>query len=52
LAPPVRNYSAPTNIALIMTGVIKNRYVRPPLTAVSSEEKVEIKRYLRVLGYL
>lgn len=38
-APPVRNYRARIKEALVMLGVLKHAYVRPPLTPISEEER-------------
>jgi len=51
-APPVRDYRARTKEALAMMGVIRNTYVRPPLTPITSEEKETIRHLLSELGYL
>jgi len=51
-APPVRNYRARLKEALVMMGVLKTSYVRPPLQPVSEEEKVAIRKALKDLRLL
>lgn len=48
-APPVRNYRARLKEALVMMGVLKTAYVRPPLMPISEEERERIRRILKNL---
>ncbi|MEM2718593.1 MAG: dihydrodipicolinate synthase family protein [Candidatus Bathyarchaeia archaeon] len=47
--PPVRNYRARLKEALVMMGVLKTPYVRPPLMPISESERGEIRRILKSL---
>lgn len=51
-APPVRDYRARTKEALVMQGVIKHAYVRPPLLPVSESDRSRIKNALKKAGLL
>jgi 4-hydroxy-tetrahydrodipicolinate synthase len=51
-AQPVRDYRARLKEALVMMGVLKTSYVRPPLQPVSSEEKEAIRKALKSLRLL
>jgi 4-hydroxy-tetrahydrodipicolinate synthase len=51
-APPVRNYRARLKEALVMLGVLKTAYVRPPLQPISTDEKEKIRAVLRELKIL
>lgn len=51
-APPVRNYRARLKEALVMMGIIKTTFVRPPLTPVSREEREELRSILKSLKML
>lgn len=51
-APPVRNYRARLKEALVMLGIIEHPYVRPPLLPISDEERVKIKKALKLAGAL
>jgi len=51
-AQPVRDYRARLKEALVMMGVLKTSYVRPPLRPVSEEEKAAIRKALKDLGLL
>lgn len=51
-ASPVRDYRARTKEALVMLGVIKHAYVRPPLLPVSDSERSKIKSALVKAGLL
>lgn len=51
-APPVRDYRARTKEALLMQGVIKHAYVRPPLLPVSESEQSRIRNALKKAGQL
>lgn len=42
-APPVRNYRTRTKEALVMLGVLKSAYVRPPLLPLDKDEKQKIR---------
>ncbi len=46
-APPVRNYRARLKEALVMLGVLKSAYVRPPLLPISEEERERIRKALK-----
>lgn len=46
-SPPVRNYRARTKEALVMLGVLRHAYMRPPLTPISREEREAVKEALR-----
>ncbi|NHV99048.1 MAG: dihydrodipicolinate synthase family protein [Thaumarchaeota archaeon] len=48
-AQPVRDYRARLKEALVMMGVLKTSYVRPPLQPVSEKEREAIKQALRSL---
>ena len=51
-SPPVRNYRARLKEALVMMGVLKTPYVRPPLQPISEKERKQIRRALKDLGML
>jgi 4-hydroxy-tetrahydrodipicolinate synthase len=51
-APPVRNYRARLKEALVMLGVLKTSYVRPPLQPISGDEKEKIRMVLKELKML
>jgi len=50
--PPVRDYRARLKEALVMMGVLKTPFVRPPLQPVSDEDKAAIRSALKNLGML
>jgi len=50
--PPVRNYRARIKEGLVMQGVIPRATVRPPLLAVSDEERELVREALTGLGLL
>lgn len=45
-APPARNYRARTKEALVMLGVLRCAYVRPPLLLVSEAERKKLREAL------
>jgi len=49
---PVRNYRARLKEALVMMGVLKKAYVRPPLTSISDAERKAIRKALEKAGLL
>lgn len=51
-AQPVRNYRARTKEALVMLGVLKNAYVRPPLLPIGEREKARLRAALKRAGLL
>ena len=51
-APPVRNYRARLKEALVMLGVLKKAYVRPPLTPISEAERKLVRKALEKAGLL
>ncbi|MEM2049870.1 MAG: dihydrodipicolinate synthase family protein [Thermoproteota archaeon] len=51
-AQPVRDYRARLKEALVMMGVLKTSYVRPPLQQVSEKDKEAIKQALKSLKLL
>ncbi|MEM1546768.1 MAG: dihydrodipicolinate synthase family protein [Candidatus Methanomethylicia archaeon] len=51
-APPVRNYRARLKEALVMMGILKTTYVRPPLTPISEEEREKLRSVLKSLKML
>lgn len=51
-SPPVRNYRARLKEALVMMGILKTPYVRPPLQPISEEERKSIRKVLKDLGML
>lgn len=51
-APPVRNYRARLKEALVMLGVLKRAYVRPPLMPISEAERKLVRRALEKAGLL
>jgi 4-hydroxy-tetrahydrodipicolinate synthase len=51
-APPVRNYRARLKEALVMLGVLKTSYVRPPLQPISGDEKEKVRMVLKELKML
>lgn len=50
--PPVRNYRARLKEALVMLGVLKKAYVRPPLTPISEAERKAVRNALKESGLL
>lgn len=50
--PPVRNYRARLKEALVMLGVLKKAYVRPPLTPISEAERKAVRNALTESGLL
>jgi len=46
-APPARNYRARTKEALVMLGVLKHAYVRPPLVPISDAERTQLRKALK-----
>ena len=51
-APPVRNYRARLKEALVMMGVLKTPYVRPPLQPISEEERKLLRETLKKMKML
>lgn len=51
-APPVRNYRARIKEALVLLGVLKYTYMRPPLIPLSREEKEGVRKALKGIGLL
>jgi 4-hydroxy-tetrahydrodipicolinate synthase len=51
-AAPVRNYRARSKEVLVLQGVLKHAYMRPPLQPVSPEERQTLKRVLEEAGEL
>lgn len=51
-APPIRNYRARLKEALMMMGVLKTSYVRPPLMPISEKERCELRKVLEALEML
>jgi 4-hydroxy-tetrahydrodipicolinate synthase len=51
-SPPIRNYRARLKEALVMMGILKTPYVRPPLQPISDEERKLLKRTLKDLGMM
>jgi len=51
-AEPVRNYRARLKVALMMMGILKTAYVRPPLLDISKEEKERLRKTLVEVGLL
>jgi len=51
-ARPVRNYRARLKVALMMMGILKTAYVRPPLLDISKEEKERLRKTLIEVGLL
>jgi len=49
---PVRNYRARLKEALVMIGVLKKAYVRPPLTPISNAERKAVRKALEKAGLL
>lgn len=49
---PVRNYRARLKEALVMIGVLKKAYVRPPLTPISDAERKVVRKALEKAGLL
>lgn len=49
-ASPVRDYRARLKEALVMMGVLRTAYVRPPLQSISDEEKEKIRKTLKDLN--
>lgn len=52
LGPPVGNYRARLKEALVMLGVIRTAFVRPPLKPIPSEEREVIRSTLKKLQML
>ncbi len=50
--PPVRNYRARLKEALVMIGVLKKAYVRPPLTPISNAERKAVRKALEKAGLI
>lgn len=46
-ASPARNYRARTKEALVMLGVLKNAYIRPPLLPISEAERKRLREALK-----
>jgi len=46
-APPVRNYRARIKEALVMQGVLKHAFMRPPLTTISKGERDAVREALK-----
>ncbi|MFQ6094812.1 MAG: dihydrodipicolinate synthase family protein [Candidatus Bathyarchaeia archaeon] len=46
-SPPVRNYRARIKEALVMLGVLRCAYMRPPLMSISRDEREAVKEELR-----
>jgi len=46
-ASPARNYRARTKEALVMLGVLKNAYIRPPLLPISEAERNRLREALK-----
>lgn len=44
---PVRNYRARTKEALVMLGILKHAYMRPPLTQISQNERDAVREALK-----
>ncbi|RLE79979.1 MAG: hypothetical protein DRJ51_06690 [Thermoprotei archaeon] len=51
-AKPVRDYKTRLKEALVMMGVLKTAYVRPPLRPISNEERARIREILKKLRML
>lgn len=51
-APPVRNYRARLKEALVMMGILKTPYVRPPLQPISEEERKLLREALKKMKML
>lgn len=51
-SPPVRNYRARLKESLVMMGIIKTPYVRPPLQPISEEERKMLRKILKSLNML
>lgn len=51
-AHPVRNYRARLKEALVMMGILKTTYVRPPLMSISENERKKIHNVLKELQML
>lgn len=51
-APPVRDYRARLKEVLVMQGIIKRAYMRPPLLPVGPEERQRLKTALEAAGEL
>ena len=49
---PVRNYRARLKEALVMIGILKKAYVRPPLTPISNAEHKAVRKALEKAGLL
>ncbi len=46
-APPARNYRARTKEALVMLGILKHAYIRPPLLPISEAERARLREALK-----
>jgi 4-hydroxy-tetrahydrodipicolinate synthase len=51
-AAPVRNYRARSKEVLVLQGILKHAYMRPPLQPVSPEERQTLKKVLEEAGEL
>ncbi len=51
-SPPIRNYRARLKEALVMMGILKTPYVRPPLQPISEKERKQIRKALKELGII
>jgi 4-hydroxy-tetrahydrodipicolinate synthase len=51
-SPPVRNYRARLKELLVMMGIMKTPYVRPPLQPISEEERKMLRKTLKSLNML
>ncbi len=51
-AAPVRDYRARAKEILVMQGILKHAYMRPPLLPISPEDRQALKRALEAAGQL
>ncbi len=51
-AAPVRDYRARSKEVLVMQGVIQHAHMRPPLLAISADDRARLKRALEEAGEL
>ena len=51
-AAPVRDYRARAKEILVMQGILKHAYMRPPLLPISPEDRQTLKRALEAAGQL
>ena len=51
-APPVRDYRARSKELLVIQGIIKHAYMRPPLLPVGPEDRQALKKALEEAGEL